>query len=264
YVPLTQNGELDMKAFKQLLTPKTKILSLAHISNTLGTINQVKEIINLAHKNKTLVIVDGAQSIAHLPIDVQDMDADFYCFSAHKVYAPMGIGVLYGKSEYLKKMYPYQGGGEMIKEVSMQRTIFNDLPFRFEAGTPSVSDAIGLGSALQYITQIGMTDIEKYENDLLVYATDELKKINGIQIFGTSLNKTSCISFLVKGVHHLDLGTLLDMQGVAIRTGHHCAEPVMQYYGIEGTDRISFALYNTEKEIDNFISKLKNALRMLE
>ncbi len=263
YIPLNAKGELDFEAFKLLLTPQVKILSLTHISNTLGIINPIKEIINLAHQNNTLVIVDGAQSIAHLPIDVQETDADFYCFSGHKVYAPMGIGVLYGKKNYLEQMYPYQGGGEMIKEVSMQKTVFNSLPFRFEAGTPSVADAIGLGVALQYLTNIGMRNIVAYEDDLMQYATKKLQEIGGMQIFGNSANKTSCISFLVEGIHHLDLGTILDMQGVAIRTGHHCAEPVMNYYNIEGTDRVSFALYNTFEEIDNFIIRLNKSLQML-
>lgn len=264
YIPITDKGELNLDAFRQILSPKTKIVSLAHISNTLGTINPIKEIINLCHKNKTMVIIDGAQSIAHLSIDVQDMDCDFYCFSGHKVYAPMGIGVLYGKKELLDKMYPYQGGGEMIKEVSMQETTFNDIPFRFEAGTPSVADTIGLGVALEYIKAIGVKDIIEYEDQLMDYATEEMKKIDGVRIFGNSENKSSCISFLVEGIHHLDLGTILDMQGVAIRTGHHCAEPVMRRFDIEGTDRISFAMYNTIEEIDNFIICLKKAISMLK
>lgn len=264
YIPITDKGELNLDVFRQILSSKTKIVSLAHISNTLGTINPIKEIINLCHKNKTMVIIDGAQSIAHLSIDVQDMDCDFYCFSGHKVYAPMGIGVLYGKKEHLEKMYPYQGGGEMIKEVSMEQTVFNDVPFRFEAGTPSVADTIGLGVALEYIKAIGVKDIIEYEDQLMEYATEEMKKIDGVRIFGNSENKSSCISFLVEGIHHLDLGTILDMQGVAIRTGHHCAEPVMRRYGIEGTDRISFAMYNTIEEIDNFIICLKKAISMLK
>lgn len=264
YIPITDKGELNLDVFRQILSPKTKLVSLAHISNTLGTVNPIKEIISLCHKNKTMVIVDGAQSIAHLDIDVQDMDCDFYCFSGHKVYAPMGVGVLYGKKEYLEKMYPYQGGGEMIKEVSMEQTVFNDVPFRFEAGTPSVADTIGLGVALEYIKQIGMKDIIEYEDRLMDYATERLQAIEGVRIFGNSENKSSCISFLVEGIHHLDLGTMLDMQGVAIRTGHHCAEPVMRRYGIEGTDRISFAMYNTIEEIDNFIICLKKAISMLK
>lgn len=264
YIPITDKGELNLDVFRQILSPKTKFVSLAHISNTLGTVNPIKEIISLCHQNKTMVIVDGAQSIAHLDIDVQDMDCDFYCFSGHKVYAPMGIGVLYGKKEYLEKMYPYQGGGEMIKEVSMEQTVFNDVPFRFEAGTPSVADTIGLGVALEYIKQIGMKDIIEYEDRLMDYATERLQAIEGVRIFGNSENKSSCISFLVEGIHHLDLGTMLDMQGVAIRTGHHCAEPVMRRYDIEGTDRISFAMYNTIEEIDNFIICLKKAISMLK
>lgn len=264
YIPITDKGELNLDVFHQILSPKTKLVSLAHISNTLGTVNPIKEIISLCHQNKTMVIVDGAQSIAHLDIDVQDMDCDFYCFSGHKVYAPMGIGVLYGKKEHLEKMYPYQGGGEMIKEVSMEQTVFNDVPFRFEAGTPSVADTIGLGVALEYIKQIGMKDIIEYEDRLMDYATERLQAIEGVRIFGNSENKSSCISFLVEGIHHLDLGTMLDMQGVAIRTGHHCAEPVMRRYGIEGTDRISFAMYNTIEEIDSFIICLKKAISMLK
>ena len=264
YIPITDKGELDLDAFRQILSPKTKLVSLAHISNTLGTINPIKEIISLCHKNNTMVIVDGAQSIAHLDIDVQDLDCDFYCFSGHKVYAPMGIGVVYGKKDLLEKMYPYQGGGEMIKEVSMEKTIFNDIPFRFEAGTPSVADTIGLGVALEYIKQIGVKDIIEYEDKLMAYATERLQAIDGVRIFGNSENKSSCISFLVEGIHHLDLGTVLDMQGVAIRTGHHCAEPVMRRFNIEGTDRISFAMYNTIEEIDNFIICLKKAISMLK
>lgn len=264
YIPITDKGELNLDVFRQILSPKTKLVSLAHISNTLGTVNPIKEIISLCHKNKTMVIVDGAQSIAHLDIDVQDMDCDFYCFSGHKVYAPMGIGVLYGKKEHLEKMYPYQGGGEMIKEVSMEQTVFNDVPFRFEAGTPSVADTIGLGVALEYVKQVGIKDIIEYEDRLMDYATERLQAIEGVRIFGNSENKSSCISFLVEGIHHLDLGTMLDMQGVAIRTGHHCAEPVMRRYGIEGTDRISFAVYNTIEEIDNFIICLKKAISMLK
>lgn len=264
YIPITDKGELNLDVFRQILSPKTKLVSLAHISNTLGTVNPIKEIISLCHKNKTMVIVDGAQSIAHLDIDVQDMDCDFYCFSGHKVYAPMGIGVLYGKKEHLEKMYPYQGGGEMIKEVSMEQTVFNDVPFRFEAGTPSVADTIGLGVALEYVKQVGIKDIIEYEDKLMDYATERLQAIEGVRIFGNSENKSSCISFLVEGIHHLDLGTMLDMQGVAIRTGHHCAEPVMRRYGIEGTDRISFAMYNTIEEIDDFIICLKKAISMLK
>lgn len=264
YIPITDKGELNLDVFRQILSPKTKLVSLAHISNTLGTVNPIKEIISLCHKNKTMVIVDGAQSIAHLDIDVQDMDCDFYCFSGHKVYAPMGIGVLYGKKEHLEKMYPYQGGGEMIKEVSMEQTVFNDVPFRFEAGTPSVADTIGLGVALEYVKQVGIKDIIEYEDRLMDYATERLQAIEGVRIFGNSENKSSCISFLVEGIHHLDLGTMLDMQGVAIRTGHHCAEPVMRRYGIEGTDRISFAMYNTIEEIDSFIICLKKAISMLK
>ncbi|MBQ9311933.1 MAG: cysteine desulfurase [Bacteroidales bacterium] len=263
YIPFNDKGELDLEAFKQMVSSKTKVLSLAHISNTLGTINPVKDIIKYCHTHNIIVIVDGAQSIAHLKIDVQDLDCDFYCFSAHKVYAPMGIGVLYGKKDLMEKMYPYQGGGEMIKEVTMLKTTFNDVPFRFEAGTPSVADAIGLGVALDYLDQIGMENIIEWEDHLMSYANERLKEIENIKIFGQSDNKSSCISFLVGNIHHLDLGTILDMQGVAIRTGHHCAQPVMQHFSIEGTDRISFAMYNTEQEIDTFMTALQKAIKML-
>ncbi|MBQ9253727.1 MAG: cysteine desulfurase [Bacteroidales bacterium] len=263
YIPFNDKGELDLEAFKQMVSSKTKVLSLTHISNTLGTINPVKDIIKYCHKHNIIVIVDGAQSIAHLKIDVRDLDCDFYCFSAHKVYAPMGIGVLYGKKDLMEKMYPYQGGGEMIKEVTMLKTTFNDVPFRFEAGTPSVADAIGLGVALDYLEQIGMENIIEWEDHLMSYANERLKEIENIKIFGQSDNKSSCISFLVGNIHHLDLGTILDMQGVAIRTGHHCAQPVMQHFSIEGTDRISFAMYNTEQEIDTFMTALQKAIKML-
>lgn len=263
YIPFNSEGELCVEELSKLIGPKTKILSLAHISNTLGTINPVKQIVKLCHRNNIIVIVDGAQSIAHLPIDVQDLDCDFFCFSGHKVYAPMGIGVLYGKKDLLDKMNPYQGGGEMIKEVTMEKTLFNDVPYRFEAGTPSVADAIGLGVALQYVKKTGLEDIVAHEDELMSYATERLREIEDVKIFGNSKHKSSCISFLVGNIHHLDLGTLLDMSGVAIRTGHHCAEPVMRHFNIEGTDRISFAMYNTKKEIDCFMDALKKAVKML-
>lgn len=264
YVPFLDNGDLDLEKLKSLLTPNTRLLSLAHISNTLGTINPVKEIIELCHKNNTMVIVDGAQSIAHLDIDVQDLDCDFYCFSGHKVYAPMGIGVVYGKKDILEKMYPYHGGGEMIKEVTMQETTFNDIPFRFEAGTPSVADTIGLGVALEYVKQVGVKDIVEWEDHLMDYAMQRMQEIEDMRIFGTSEHKSSCISFLVGDIHHLDLGTIMDMQGVAIRTGHHCAQPVMQHYGISGTDRLSFAMYSTIEEVDIFMDALKKSISMLK
>ncbi|MCF0210424.1 MAG: SufS family cysteine desulfurase [Bacteroidales bacterium] len=264
YIPFNDKGELETEQLQNLITPKTKLLSLTHISNTLGTINPIKSIIELCHKNNVMVIIDGAQSIAHLSIDVQDLDCDFYVFSGHKVYAPMGIGVVYGKKELLEKMYPYHGGGEMIKEVSMTATTFNDIPYRFEAGTPSVADTIGLGVALEYLKKVGVQDVIAWEDHLMHYATERLQTIENIRIFGQSNNKSSCISFLVGNIHHFDLGTILDMQGVAIRTGHHCAQPVMQHYHIEGTDRLSFAMYNTEQEIDIFMTALQKAIAMLQ
>lgn len=264
YIPFDDKGELMLEKLDSLITKNTKLLSITHISNTLGTINPIKDIIRLCHKKGIKVMVDGAQGIAHERVNVRDLDCDFYCFSGHKVYAPMGIGVMYGKKEILNSMSVYQGGGEMIKEVTMEKTTFNDLPYKYEAGTPSVADAIGLRYALQYVEKIGMEDIISYENSLMDYATKKLKEIEDVRIYGESNNKSSCISFLIKDCHHLDVGTLLDMQGVAIRTGHHCAEPVMQHFHIEGTDRMSFAIYNTKEEIDKFIVALNKAKTMLK
>ncbi len=264
YIPFNDKGELEVEQFYNL--PKQelpKVLSLCHISNTLGTVNPIKQIIDFCHKNDIIVIVDGAQAIAHTKVDVQYLDADFYVFSGHKVYAPMGIGVLYGKSQLLEKMDVYQSGGEMIKEVTLKKTTFNALPYKFEAGTPSVADAIGLSVALQWFENLNLENVFQYEDYLLNYANEQLLAIDGVLTFGQSKDKASCISFLYKDVHHLDLGTLLDAMGIAIRTGHHCAEPVMQHYNISGTDRLSFAVYNTKDEIDKFVIYLKKAIKML-
>ena len=262
YLTFDDNGELE-NVKEKILSVKPKLLSLCHISNTLGTVNNIKEIISFCHQNGCYVLIDGAQSIAHKIIDVKDLAADLFVFSGHKVYAPMGVGVLFGKKDILEKMDVYHGGGEMIKEVTMEKTTYNDLPYKFEAGTPSVADVIGLGTALSWLKSMDMPSIIEYEDSLLQYATERLNEIDGIRIFGNAKHKSSCISFLADGVHHLDLGTLLDAMGVAIRTGHHCAEPVMQKFAIEGTDRLSIAAYTTKEEIDIFITSLNKALKML-
>lgn len=262
-LPFKDNGELDLEVFKTLLNSKTKLVSVSHVSNALGTINPVKEIIELAHKQGVPVLIDGAQGVPHFKIDVQDLDCDFYVFSGHKMYAPMGIGVLYGKREYLDIMPPYHGGGEMIKEVSFEGTTFNDLPYKFEAGTPSVSDVLGLKAAIDYMNEIGFDFIEKHEEFLMEYTTKRLLEIEDLKIYGTSKHKAGGISFNLKDVHPFDVGTLLDQLGIAIRTGHHCAQTVMQHYGIVGTARVSFGIYNTKEEIDYFIESLKKVKTML-
>ena len=261
YLRFDDNGEL-MNVKQMILQYKPKLLAITYVSNTLGTINPVKEIIDFCHQHSVLVMLDAAQAVAHTKVDIKDLDADFLVFSGHKIYAPMGIGVLYGKRNLLDKLSVYQAGGEMIKEVTMQKTTYNDLPYRFEAGTPSVADAIGLSVALNWFRSLPF-DVFQYEDEIFSYALDGLKSLQNIRIFGNAKQKTSCISFLANNVHHLDLGTLLDAMGVALRTGHHCAEPVMQHFHIEGTDRISFALYNTKQEIDYFIDSIEKALKML-
>lgn len=262
-LPFKDNGELDLEVYKTLLNSKTKLVSVAHVSNALGTINPIKEIIELAHKQGVPVLIDGAQGVPHFKVDVQELDCDFYVFSGHKMYAPMGIGVLYGKREYLEQMPPYHGGGEMIKEVSFECTTFNEIPFKFEAGTPSVSDVLGLKAAIEYINAIGYDFIQKHEDFLMEYTTKRLLEIEGIKIYGTSKHKSGSVSFNLKDVHPFDIGTLLDQLGIAIRTGHHCAQTVMQHYGIVGTARVSFGVYNTKEEIDYFIESLKKVKTML-
>ncbi|MEE4260762.1 MAG: cysteine desulfurase [Bacteroidales bacterium] len=262
-ISANENGELDIHQFKKVLNDRTRLVALTHISNVLGTINPVKEITRLAHEMGVPVLIDGAQAIAHIPVDVQDIDCEFYTFSGHKAYAPMGIGVLFGKSEWLEKLPPYQFGGEMIESVHFDATTFNELPYKFEAGTPNVAGALGLEAAIRYIDQYGVEHIRKYEDKLLAYATKALKQIQGVQIIGNAAEKTAVISFIVNGVHSYDLGTLLDKMGIAIRTGNHCAQPLIESYGLAGTLRMSLAMYNTKKEIDIFIDALKKVLGML-
>tara|TARA_B110000483_G_scaffold39312_1_gene48600 strand:+ start:13343 stop:14560 length:1218 start_codon:yes stop_codon:yes gene_type:complete len=262
-IPVLEDGSLDQVIFKKLLSAKTKLLAVNHVSNALGTINPIKEMITAAHELGAKVFIDGAQAIPHLAIDVKDLDADFYAFSGHKAYGPTGIGILYGKEELLLAMKPYQGGGEMIKEVSYDGFSVNALPYKFEAGTPNICGAIALGEAIAFMEDVGIEKIAQIEADLLVYATEKISAIEGVKIYGTAANKASVLSFLVDGVHPFDLGILLDKQGVAIRTGHHCCQPLMGHYNIEGTCRASFAVYNTNEEIDIFIKALERALRML-
>jgi cysteine desulfurases, SufS subfamily len=263
YIPFKDNGELDLKKLKQLISPKTKIIALAHVSNVLGTVNPIKDIIALAHSHNIPVLIDGAQSAPHLKIDMQALDCDFYCFSAHKMYAPMGIGVLYGKKKLLDAMPPYQGGGEMIKEVTLEKTTFNELPYKFEAGTPSVADAIGFGAAIDWINAIGLDNIQANDDSLMQYTMGKLSKDKDITIYGTAKEKSGVISFNINGCHPFDIGTLLDQMGIAIRTGHHCAEPVMQHYGIVGTARLSFAAYTSKEDIDAFFVALEKAKKLL-
>ena len=262
-LPMTEQGVLQVDKLDELINPKTKIVAITHISNTLGTINPIKEIISKAHQHRIPVMIDGAQAVSHLKVDVQDLDCDFYCFSGHKMYAPMGIGVMYGKEEWLRQMPPYQGGGEMIKSVTFEKTTYNDLPFKFEAGTPSVGDVIGLKKAIDYITNLGIDKIAKHEENLLHYATEQLSKIDGLKIIGTAPEKTSIISFNLEGIHPYDAGVILDHLGIAVRTGHHCTQPVMDFFAIPGTIRASFALYNEKEEVDALVSAVLKAKEML-
>lgn len=260
-IPIDDNGELILEDFKKLLSEKTKIVSIVHISNSLGTINSIDEIIDLAHSVGAVVLVDGSQSIQHIPIDVQKLNCDFFVFSGHKTYAPTGIGVLYGKKELLERMPPYQGGGDMILSVSFEKTIYNQLPYKFEAGTPNIEGAIGLKSAINYLNQLGINNIFRYETLLLQYTTEQLLEIPEVRIIGTAPNKASLISFVIDGIHPHDIGTMLDRDGIAIRTGHHCAEPVMRRFQIPATTRASFAFYNTFEEVDIFINSLKKIIK---
>jgi cysteine desulfurase / selenocysteine lyase len=258
-----QDGELLLDEYKKLLSSKTKLVSVVHVSNALGTVNPVEQIIKLAHEAGAKVLIDGAQSTVHLDIDVQAMDCDFFAFSSHKVYGPTGIGVLYGKKQLLEAMPPFQGGGEMIKEVTLAKTTYADLPYKFEAGTPNIGDAVVLRSALDYVSKIGKVKIRNHENELLAYATDQLLQLPGLRIIGNAANKVSVVSFVIDKVHPQDIGILLDNRGIAVRTGHHCAQPLMHCYGIPGTIRASFAMYNTKEEIDQLITGLQKALKML-
>lgn len=261
-IPMNDRGELLLDEYEKLFSTRTRLVSVAHVSNVLGTINPVKEMIATAHAHGIPVLIDGAQSIPHMPIDVQDLDADFYVFSGHKVYGPTGIGVLYGKETWLDKLPPYQGGGEMIKNVSFEHTTFNELPFKFEAGTPDYIGSTALAKALDYVSAIGMDKIAAYEHELTVYAMNRLKEIPGMRIFGEAEHKGGVISFLVGNIHHFDMGTLLDRLGIAVRTGHHCAEPLMHRMGIEGTVRASLGLYNTKEEIDALAAGIERVSRM--
>ena len=263
-VPFNQKGELQLDILEQLLTEKTKILAVTHVSNALGTINPIKKIIESAHKKNIPVLIDGAQAVPHLRADVQDLDCDFYCFSGHKIYGPMGTGIMYGKEKWLDAMPPYMGGGEMIKNVTFDKTTYNDLPFKFEAGTPNVADGIGLEAAIKYVLNIGYPDIQSYEHELLLYATEKLLEIDTMKIYGTTEMKSAVISFIVGKIHPYDMGTILDKLGIAVRTGHHCAQPLMDIFNIPGTVRASFALYNTKDEIDIMIEGIKKAKQMLE
>lgn len=261
-IPMNDRGELLIDDYRQLFTERTRLVSVTHISNVLGTVNPVKEIIDIAHAHNVPVLIDGAQAIPHMPVNVQELDADFYVFSAHKVYGPTGIGVLYGKEKWLDALPPYQGGGEMIRHVSFEKTTFNELPFKFEAGTPDYIGTTALAKALDYVTAIGLYNIAEYEHELLTYAIGELKEIENIRFYGEAEHKSGVVSFLIGDIHHFDLGTLLDRMGIAVRTGHHCAQPLMQRMGIEGTVRASFAFYNTKDEIDLFIKAIRKVVQM--
>lgn len=261
-IPMTDEGDVIMEEYEKLFNEKTRIVSITQVSNVLGTINPVKEMIRIAHEHEVPVMVDGAQSTPHMKVDVQDLDCDFFAFSGHKIYGPTGIGVLYGKEKWLDEMPPYQGGGEMIESVSFEKTTFEKLPFKFEAGTPDYVATHGLATALNYVTELGLDNIFAHEQELTRYAMEQMKEIPGMRIFGTSQHKDAVISFLVGDIHHLDMGTLLDRLGIAVRTGHHCAEPLMHRLGISGTVRASFALYNTKEEVDALVAGIKRVSQM--
>ena len=261
-IPMNDEGELDMEAYAGMFTERTKIVSVAHVSNVLGTVNPVREMIRIAHSHGVPVLIDGAQSTPHFKVDVQELDCDFFAFSGHKIYGPTGIGVLYGKEEWLDRMPPYQGGGEMIESVTFEKTVFQSLPFKFEAGTPDYIATHGLAVALDYVNDIGLENISSHERELTSYCMEQMRSIDGIALFGTSEHKDAVVSFLVGDIHHLDMGTLLDRLGIAVRTGHHCAQPVMQRYGIQGAVRASFAMYNTREEIDALVEGVRRVSRM--
>jgi len=261
-IPFDDNGELILDELENLITERTKLISIVHISNSLGTINPVKKIIEIAHSYAIPVLIDGAQSIMHSKIDVQDLGCDFFVFSGHKIYGPTGIGVLYGKKEWLDQMMPYQGGGDMIKSVTFEKTIYNDLPYKFEAGTPNIEGAIGLKAAIDYLNKIGLDQISIYENELLQYATEKLSQIPQLKIIGTAKEKASIISFVLENIHPHDVGTILDFEGIAVRTGHHCTQPVMQHFKIPATTRASFSFYNTKEEIDQFFNAIQKVIKV--
>lgn len=262
-IPMNNLGELDIKIYEKLLSNKTKVVFVNHVSNALGTVNPIKKIIQKAHRYGAQVLIDGAQAVPHFHVDVQELDVDFYVCSAHKFCGPTGVGILYGKQKILEELPPYQGGGEMIDEVTFEKTTYADLPNKFEPGTPNIAGVIASGVALDYINDIGLDNIKKYEDELLAYATEKLKEINGVKIYGESENKTSVISFNIGDIHPYDIGSVIDNLGVAVRTGHHCAQPIMDYFKIPGTIRVSFCFYNNFEEIDILIDSLKKAVRML-
>lgn len=263
-VPINKRGELEMNDYSSLFSDRTKLVSVTYVSNALGTVNPVKEIIDIAHSHQVPVFLDAAQAIQHIPIDVQQLDVDFLAFSGHKMYGPTGVGVLYGKERLLNDMPPYQGGGDMIKEVKLERSTYNDLPFKFEAGTPHIAGEIALGTAIDYINAIGLEQIQRYEDTLLKYATDSLSSIEGLRIIGEAQHKSSVISFLIDDIHPYDIGVILDKLGIAVRTGHHCAQPIMDFYGIPGTVRATFSFYNTLEEVDLLVEGVKRAVTMLK
>ncbi|MEW6702230.1 MAG: cysteine desulfurase [Bacteroidota bacterium] len=261
-IPVNDAGELDMDAFEKLISEKTKLVSVVHISNALGTVNPVKKIIEIAHSRKIPVLLDGAQAVPHLKVDVQELDADFYAFSGHKVFGPTGIGVLYGKTEFLEMMPPYQGGGDMIRTVTFEKTTFDDLPRKFEAGTPNIAGGIGLGAAIDYLNQFDRNELVAHENFLLQYATEKLSQVEGLRIIGTAKEKASVVSFVIEGIHPYDIGTIIDTDGIAIRTGHHCTQPIMQRYNLPATARASFSFYNIKEEIDKLILGIHKVKKM--
>ena len=263
-LPMNQKGELIIGELENIINEKTKFIAINHVSNSLGTVNPIQHIVKIAHKNKIKILVDGAQAIQHIPINIKKINADFYCFSGHKIYAPSGIGVLYGKKELLDEMHPYQGGGDMIKSVTFEKTIYNDVPNKFEAGTPNISGAIALGTAIDYVTTLGIENIAKHEAELLEYATKKISKISGIKIIGNAKNKASVLSFVIENVHPHDVGTIMDAKGVAIRAGNHCNQPVMDFYSIPATARASFAIYNNKKDVDKLMESIEKTIEVFK
>ena len=261
-LPMNQRGELVLDSLRKIISKKTKFMAINHVSNSLGTVNPIEEIVKIAHQHKIKILIDGAQAVQHIPIDIQKIGADFYCFSGHKLYGPTGIGILYGKKQLLNEMPPYQGGGDMIKSVTFDETVYNDVPHKFEAGTPNISGAIGLSAAIDYIREIGIEKISKHESELLEYASKELKKIDNVQIIGNAKNKASVLSFVIKNIHPHDIGTIMDSNGVAIRAGKHCTDPVMDFYCIPATARASFAAYNNKDDVDKLIKSVKKAIEV--
>ena len=261
-LPMNQKGELIVSELENIINKKTRFIAINHVSNSLGTVNSIEDIVRIAHENNIKILVDGAQAIQHIPINMEKINADFYCFSGHKIYAPSGIGILYGKKKLLDEMLPYQGGGDMIKSVTFEKTIYNDVPNKFEAGTPNISGAIALGAAIDYITNLGIKNIAKHETELLEYATEEISKIKGVRIIGNAENKASVLSFVIDNVHPHDVGTIMDAEGVAIRAGNHCNQPVMDFYSIPATARASFAIYNTKEDVDKLIAAITKTIEV--